>query len=148
MQLPVTRRLRRKGRGPIGPWALVGFGAGIAAGFLLGEMLGGAGPARVGRLVGSLKRAPKTESRSDRAVTILAVLESAPELSGLRFSLVPAGRGGFELRGWVPDRSARARASRLAQAASGGLPIVNRLLVRGEDDAHPDLVLDEEPISA
>lgn len=148
MQLPVTRRLRRGGRGPIGPWALLGFGAGIAAGFLLGEVFGGSGKARVGRLVGSLKRAPKQESRSDRATTILAVLEAEPELAGLHFSLVPAGRSGFELRGWVPDRSARARASRLAQAASGGLPIVNRLLVRGEDDAHPGLVLDDEPLSA
>ncbi len=111
-------------------------------------MFGGGGSARVGRLVGSLTSTPKTESRSDRAATILAVLEAEPELTGLRFSLVQAGRGGFELRGWVPDRSARARASRLAQAASGGLPIVNRLLVRGEDDAHSDLVLDDEPRSA
>ncbi len=148
MQLPVTRRLRRQSRTPLGPWALLGFGAGIAAGFLLGEMFGGSATARVGRMVGSLKRTPKPERRSDRATTILAVLEAEPELTGLRFSLVPAGRGGFELRGWVPDRAARARASRLAQAASGGLPIVNRLLVRGEDDAHPELVLDDEPRSA
>ena len=140
MQLPVTRRFRRGGRTPAGPWALLGFGAGIAAGFLLGEVFGGGGTARVGRLAGSLKRAPKSESRSGRATTILAVLEAEPELTGLRFSLVPAGRGGFELRGWVPTRSARARASRLAQAASGGLPIVNRLLVRGEDDAQPDRI--------
>ena len=132
----------------MGPWALLGFGAGIAAGFVLGEMLGGGAPARVTRLVGSLKRAATTETRSDRAVTILAVLDAEPELAGLRFSLVQAGNGGFELRGWVPNRSARARASRLAQAASGGLPLVNRLLVRGEDDAHPELTLDDEPLSA
>jgi hypothetical protein len=148
MQLPVTRRLRRKGRGQTGPWAVLGFGAGIAAGFLLGEMFGGGGTARVGRLVSSFKRAPKVERRSDRATTILAVLEAEPELADLRFSLVPAGRDAFELRGWVPDRAARARAARLAQAAAGGLSIVNRLLVRGEDDAHPDLALDEEPLSA
>ncbi len=148
MQLPVTRRFRRGSRAPVGPWALFGFGAGIAAGFLLGEIFGGGGPARVGRLVGSLKRGAESERRSDRATTILAVLQAEPELAGLRFSLVPAGRGGFELRGWVPNRSARARASRLAQAASGGLPIVNRVLVRGEDDAHPELVLDNEPLSA
>jgi hypothetical protein len=148
MQLPVTRRLRRSPSGPIGPLALLGFGAGIAAGFLLGEMFGGGGPARVGRLAGKLKRRPKPESRSSRATTILAVLEAEPELAGLHFSLVPAGRGGFELRGWVTDRAARARASRLALAASGGLPIVNRLLVRGEDDAHAGLTLDDEPRSA
>ena len=148
MQLPVTRRLRRGSRTSVGPWALLGFGAGIAAGFVLGEMVGGGGTARVGRLVGSLKRTAKSGTRSDRAVTILAVLEAEPELAGLRFSLVPAGRHGFELRGWVPNRSARARASRLAQAASGGLSMVNRLLVRGEDDAHPELVLDDEPLSA
>ena len=148
MQLPVTRRLRKRGRPPVGPWALLGFGAGIAAGFLLGEVFGGGGTARVGRMVGSLKRAPGTESRSDRATTILAVLEAEPELAGLHFSLVPIGRGGFELRGWVSTRAARVRASRLAQAAAGGLSIVNRLLVRGEDDTHPELVLDDEPRSA
>jgi hypothetical protein len=148
MQLPVARRLRRESRTPLGPWALLGFGAGIAAGFLLGEMFGGGGTARVGRLVGSLQRKPKPESRSGRATTILAVLAAEPELAGLHFSLVPSGRGGFELRGWVPDRSSRARAFRLAQAASGGLPILNRLLVRGEDDTHPGLVLDDEPRSA
>jgi len=148
MQLPVTRRLRRESRPPVGPWALLGFGAGIAAGFLLGEVFGGGGTARVGRLVGSLKKAGRSESRSGRAATILAVLEAEPELSGLRFSLLPSGRGGFELRGWVPSRSARARASRLAQAAAGSLSIVNRLLVRGEDDAHPAILSDDEPLSA
>lgn len=148
MQLPVTRRVRRGSSAPLGPWALLGFGAGIAAGFLLGEMFGGGGTARVGRLVESLRGAPKLERRARRAAIILAVLEAEPELAALRFSLIPSVGGGFELRGWVPERSARARAFRLAQAASGGLPIVNRLLVRGEDDAHAELHLDDEPRSA
>ncbi|HEU5217082.1 MAG TPA: hypothetical protein VFU23_00385 [Gemmatimonadales bacterium] len=148
MQLPVARRLRRERRIPVGPWALLGFGAGIAAGFLLGEMLGGGGTARAGRLVRSLKRTPKSGRRSDRADTILAVLHAEPELSGIRFSLVPSGTGGFELRGWVPNRSTRVRATRLAQAAAGSLTILSRLLVRGEDDTHPELVLDDEPRSA
>lgn len=135
MQLPVTRRLRRRPHAPAGPWALVGFGAGIAAGFLLGEIFGGGGTTRVGRLVGGLKRKPVPERRLDRATTILAVLEAEPELAGLKFSLVPAARGGLELRGWVPSRSARSRALRLANAASGGLTLLDRLLVRGEDDS-------------
>lgn len=147
MQLPVTRRFRRPSQPPVGPWAVLGFGAGLAAGFLLGEMFGGGGPARVGRMVRGLKRKPAPERPSDRATTILAVLEAEPELAGLRFSLVPAARGGLELRGWVPSRTLRSRALRMAHAASGGQPLLDRLLVRGEDDA-PNLVLDDEPRSA
>jgi len=148
MQAPVTRRFRAPNRTPVGPWALLGFGTGLAAGFLLGEVFGGGGTARVGRLVGGLKRRPSAERPADRASTILAVLEAEPELAGLRFSLVPAARGGLELRGWVPSRAARSRALRLAHAASGGLPLLDRLLVRGEDDGDSNLVLDEEPRSA
>lgn len=148
MQLRVTRRLRRTNQASLGPWALVGFGAGLAAGFVLGELFGGGGSARVGRLVGGLKRPPQPERRQDRSTIILAVLEAEPELAGLRFSLAPGSQGGLELRGWVPSRSARTRALRLAQAASGKLPILNRILVRGEDDAPATLVLDEEPRSA
>lgn len=147
MQLPVARRFRRPSRPPIGPWVVLGFGAGLAAGFLLGEVFGGGAPARVGRLVRGLKRKPAPERPSARATTILSVLEAEPELTGLRFSLVPAARGGLELRGWVPSRALRSRALRLAHAASGGLTILDRLLVRGEDDA-PNLVLDDEPRSA
>lgn len=147
MQLPVTRRFWRPNRPPVGPWAVLGFGAGLAAGFLLGEVFGPGGPARVGRMVRGLKPKTAPESRAERATTILAVLEAEPELAGLHFSLVPAARGGLELRGWVPSRSLRSRALRLAHAASGGLPILDRLLVRGEDDA-PSLVLDDEPRSA
>jgi hypothetical protein len=148
MQPRVARRFRRGNPRPVGPWALLGFGAGLAAGFVLGEVFGGGGSQRIGRLVGGLRRKPVPERPSDRATTILAVLEAEPELSGLRFSLVPAAGGGLELRGWVPTRAARSRAMRLAHAASGGLAILDRLLVRGEDDAAPSLVLDDEPRSA
>jgi hypothetical protein len=148
MQLPVARRFRRPGPTPAGPWALLGFGAGVAAGFVLGELFGGGSASRARRLVGGLKRKPASERPSDRAITILAVLEAEPELAGIRFSLVPAAGGGFELRGWVPNRPARTRALRLAQAASGGLPVRDRLLVRGEDDAAAILVLDDESRSA
>jgi hypothetical protein len=147
MQLPVTRRLRRIRPSPISPWALLGFSAGVAAGFLLREMLGKGTRNRAGRLIRSIGR-PGGDPRSVRTTTILAVLDAEPELTGVPFSLLPVGRDGFELRGWVATRSARTRAYRLAQAASGEFAVVNRLLVRGEDDATLPRIVDDEPRSA
>lgn len=151
MQLPVTRRVRRIREGSIGPWALLGFGAGIAAGFLLGEVLGRGttrrAVQRVKELAGKTGKAAVRTARSLRAATIRAVLEAEPELSQTAFHLVPTGTDAFELRGWVQSRAWRTRAHRLAQAASGSYPVVNRLLVRGEDDANDDQ-LDPEPRSA
>jgi len=95
-----------------------------------------------------LKGKPAPESRAQRATTILSVLQAETELAGLQFSLVPSAGGGLELRGWVPSRAVRSRALRLAHAAAGGLPVLDRILVRGEDDAVATLVLDDEPRSA
>jgi hypothetical protein len=129
------------------PWALLGFGAGVAAGFLLREMVGRGTTNRAARLIRSIGK-PERDPRSVRTTTILAVLEAEPELTGVSFTLLPAGPNGFELRGWVESRAARTRAYRLAQAASGEFPVVNRLLVRGEDDATLPRILDDEPRSA
>lgn len=149
MQLPVTRRLRRRNSDDLGPWALLGFGAGLAAGFVLGEVFGTSGRKRVGRLLGTLaRRRSKPEARSALAARIAAVLKADVALSGPSFEVLPIGRGGLELHGWVTSRALRTRAHRLAQAAVGTEPVVNRLLVWGEDDGPPPLALDNTPRSA
>ena len=40
----------------------------------------------------------------------------------------------MELHGWVPTRTARAHAARVARTVPGVDRVVNSLLVRGEDD--------------
>lgn len=149
MQLSVTRRHRSRGHGLTGALAALGFGSGLAAGFLIGTLFGTGGHRRVGRIVRSAGR-PREEPER-RAVLIervRAALAADPGLQGQHFELLALGKSGLELRGWVPSRAARARAHRVAQAAAAGQPIVNRLLVRGEDDAQVALVRDDAPRSA
>jgi len=149
MQLPVTRRLRRRNGDDLGPWALLGFGAGLAAGFVLGEVFGTSGRKRVGRLLGSLTRPRgKPEARSAVSARIAAVLKADVALATFSFEILSIGRGGLELHGWVTSRALRTRAHRLALAAAGSEPVVNRLLVWGEDDGPPPLALDSTSRSA
>ena len=149
MQLPVTRRLRRRNSDDSAPWALLGFGVGLAVGFLAGEVFGTGARTRAGRLLGSLRRRRvKPEARSALAARIAGVLKADVALSSFKFELLPIGRGGLELHGWVGTRALRTRAHRLAQGAAGTEPVVNRLLVWGEDDGPPPLALDSTPRSA
>jgi hypothetical protein len=143
MQLPVTRRLRHRKSDNLGPWAILGFGVGLAAGFVAGEVFGTSGRKRVKRLLGTLARRPaKPEARSALAARIAGVLKADVALSGYSLEVLSIGRGGLELHGWVTSRALRTRAHRLAQAAAGTEPVVNRLLVWGEDDGPPPLALD------
>jgi hypothetical protein len=150
MELDVMRRLARRGGADSRPWVLLGFGAGVAAGFFLGELLGDDGGRRAGRILAGAWRSARTrpESRTSVASRVLAVLGAEPELAPTPFELMAIGGGGFELHGWVMSRSLRTRAYRLAAAAAGDEPIVNCLLVRGEDDVAAALVLDDAPRSA
>ena len=134
----------------IGPWTLLGFGVGIAAGFFLGELSGADGGRRAGRAIAGVWRGlrHRPASRASVAARVLAVLAAEPGLAGQQLGLIAVGSGGFQLRGWVATRAQRAIAYRLAVAAADGDPIVNRLLVRGEDDIGPSLSLDDAPRSA
>ena len=149
MQLSVTRRHRSRGGALTVALATLGLGAGLAAGFALGTFFGTGGRHRVGRLVRSAGRGRAAPER--RAVLLARVrdaLAADPELAGETFELLTSGRTGVALHGWVVSRAARLRAQRTAERAAGGEPIVNRLLVRGEDDSHVTLVRDDAPRSA
>ncbi|NOT09469.1 MAG: hypothetical protein HOP28_14860, partial [Gemmatimonadales bacterium] len=145
MQLGLTRRFGRKRHRPLGPWALLGFGAGLAAGFVIGELFGTGGGRRVKRLVRTLVDGrKKPESRSALAQRGLDALSADVRLAGEAFELLAVGRTGFELHGWVADRATRGVAIRIAREALAAVSVVNCLLVRGEDDAPPPLTLDDK----
>ena len=149
MQLSVTRRHRSRGGALTAALATLGLGTGLAAGFMLGTLFGTGGHRRMGRLVRSAGRGRAAPER--REVLLARVREALardPELKGETFELLTSGRTGLALHGWVSTRAARIRAQRTAEAAAGPEPIVNRLLVRGEDDSHVTLVRDGTPRSA
>ena len=149
MQPSVTRRHRSESVARTGALAALGFGTGLAAGFLLGTLFGSGGHRRVGRLVRSAGRRPTTrEGRTVLLERVRAALAADPDLRGQAFELLAVGRTGLELHGWVTSRAVRARALRVAEAAAGTEPIINRLLVHGEDDSHVALVRDDAPRSA
>jgi hypothetical protein len=128
---PVRRHIVRT----VLPWALCGVSVGIAAGFLLSEVLGSSGHRRLGRII----RPPRIRDHSPGArggaiARVEEALAAEPSLGTHSIQVRSRGHRGLELRGWVPGRAARALAHRIARTASGDLDIANRLLVRGEDD--------------
>ena len=131
-----------------GMLAALGFGAGVAVGFVCATLFGASVPRRLGRMVrrGRPVAAPKLRAR--HLADITAALAGEPDFAGLAIEVHPAGSSAFELSGWVPNRSIRARAYRVAIGAAPGVRIQNRLLVTGEDDSPVSLVVDDAPRSA
>ena len=131
-----------------GVLAALGFGAGAAVGFVCATLFGAGAPRRLGRMVrrGRPVAAPKLRARHRTAIT--TALAGEPDLAGLAIEVHPAEGGAFELSGWVPNRSIRARAYRVAIGAAPGVRIQNRLLVTGENDSPVSLVADDAPRSA
>jgi hypothetical protein len=117
-------------------WSLVGGGLGLAAGFVLGEVLGAGKPLprRWGTRPPPTRRGPV--ALADAA---WAVLRSDETLRGLELHPVGVAPGVVELHGWVPTRSLRARAVRLLQTTPGLERLVDCVLVHGEDDAPENL---------
>jgi hypothetical protein len=116
-------------------WTGLGLGAGLAAGFVLGEWIGGVSRLRVTGAARRLREpAPTRLTTSASARAVLAALQAEPRLAGIPVEALPVARGVVELRGWVPSRAARTLAGRTALATPGIESVINSLLVRGEDD--------------
>lgn len=116
-------------------WAALGVGAGIAAGFALGEWTGGVNPSRVRGAARRLRQG--TPLRLTPAASVQAAeaaIRAEPRLAGVTIEVVSFSKGVVELRGWVATRFARAVAGRAALAAPGIDSVINSILVRGEDD--------------
>ena len=148
MQVGVTRAYRPRGRDLTGVLAALGFGAGIAVGFVCASLFGAGGPRRIGRLVRSARTTAPRPHHAGLLTDVRAALAADPELAALAIELRPVGGGAVALHGWVPSRPLRARAYRLAVAAAPQTRIQNRLLVHGEDDSPVALVVDDAPRSA
>jgi osmotically-inducible protein OsmY len=79
------------------------------------------------------------------AHAVQSALEADPALAIHRLTAVAVTRRAVELSGWVPDRSTRARAVRVAARVPGLEDLINSILVHGEDDipSTPELTLED-----
>jgi hypothetical protein len=137
MKVPVTHGERTGWGGELATWTVVGFSAGVAAGFLLGEMVGTTGGRRIVRMMQALRgRRTPAELRSALLGKVREALRADLSLAGLTLEVGFGSRGRIELQGWVGTRHQRSHAYRLA-LETGGVPVLNRILVRGEDDRQP-----------
>lgn len=137
-RLSVRRSDRSSGWLPVAAGVAIGVAAGIAARLVLG----GLDRRRLQALVTGGGR-PKPASSRVMAERISEALHQALGSVALDLEVVPVRPGRMELHGWVPSRTAGARAMRLAAEAAPDTDIANRLRVRGEDDLPaPDLVAD------
>lgn len=120
-------------------WAALGAAAGVVAGFLLAEWVGGVDRQRLERAARRARERPPRPrlSAAAGARAARAALSGDPELRGFALEANPVACGVVELRGWVPTRAARAHAGRIARAVPGIETVVNSILVRGEDDRSP-----------
>lgn len=130
------RHQRHPSTAAITGWALTGFLGGIVAGVVLSAWAGGVNRERLGR---AARRARRGLGRVQATgVTLVREAHEAllrdPSLSTLGLSIVPVTPGTVELRGWVPSRTLRTRASRAVRTVLGVDHVVNSILVRGEDD--------------
>ncbi len=111
---------------------IAGLALGAAAGFVLGELFG----PRAG-LAAAPAAVPSQPGRSmaELVGAALTALSADQDLARLDLEVIPVSRQVIELHGWVPSRRLRTRALQLVGDAVGRDAVVNRLLVRGEDDA-------------
>lgn len=129
----MSQRDRLSG-GEILGWTLAGFGAGIVAGAALAALLGRGAPTRVRRALTSLRGpSPSVPTISGVARDVRAALDQS-DLRHFRIAIIPVKAGVVELHGWVPTRTIRSRAFRLASGVPGIERVINGLLVQGEDD--------------
>ena len=118
-------------------WTSLGVVTGFVAGFALSEWVGGVSRPRVKGLVRGPGRPPPGLTAAAGARAAAAALAADPLLRDLGLNATAVSVGVVELHGWVPTRPLRARAGRAARAVPGIEQVVNRILVRGEDDLDP-----------
>src|SRR6185436_5646423 len=102
MQLSVARRLESRRTGSRGVWVLLGFGTGLAAGFLLTELVG----AEAARRRGQRFRRPRPRQIAKALERVREALSAEPTLRTESIELRRRS-GTLELAGWVANRAAR-----------------------------------------
>jgi hypothetical protein len=116
--------------------ALLGLALGAVAGFVAHELWG--------PVATRVTRPARTAARSMAELVhdAQAALAADTQLGALRIDVLPVSKQRVELHGWVPARTLRTRAHRLACDAVGADAIINCILVRGEDDVSDAPTLD------
>ena len=115
-------------------WSLAGLTAGLLGGVVLAAWFGRGNRRRIKRAISQWKPAaapPRniaTPARSTQAAL------DASDLRHFKVEVIGVMPGVVELHGWVPSRSIRAQAARIAARVPGIERVVNCILVRGEDD--------------
>ena len=123
-------------------WSAAGFVVGLIGGLWAAASLG-----RVtrGRLVGEVQalRSAGSPTTVALAEAVARALSADPTLAAHNLRSVAVTRRTVELTGWVPDRSTRTHAFRVATGVPGLDEVINSILVHGEDDftPPPDLTL-------
>jgi hypothetical protein len=122
----------------IASWSAAGLLTGLAAGWALSEWAGGVSRPRLQRMATRMRereRLPRpTLSPAAGARAVTAALRADAKLAEHALQATAFGPGTIELHGWVPNRPTRAHAERVARTVPGIGTVINRLLVRGEDD--------------
>lgn len=111
-------------------WAAVGTVAGVTAGLYLGDLLA-VQPARLQRMARKHRRPVRTGFLARLA---RQAIDEEPLLKGHTLRVVPVSARVLELHGWVITRAQRAMAGRAVRRVPGIDEVINRILVRGEDD--------------
>lgn len=135
------RRSEQMSTGEMAGWGVLGFITGLVAGSALAAWVGGMSPNRLSRAVRRRRMAAPERPRT-AAATVTAAMEalaSEPSLAGLTLDALALRQRAVELRGWVRNRNQRALAARCVREVAGIDTVVNRILVRGEDDRPRDL---------
>ena len=115
-------------------WTLAGLTSGLLGGIVLAAWLGRGNRRRLKRAINQWRppavppRNIATPARSTQARL------DASDLRQFRIEVIGVMPGVVELHGWVPSRSIRASAARIAGQVAGIERVVNCILVRGEDD--------------
>lgn len=126
--------MARGNLGGVIAWVLAGAAAGVAVGLYLGDTAA-AQPARLRGLVRQRRSAPVRIGFLARLAR--QQLQAEPLLRGLSLRVLPVTSRTVELHGWVMTRTQRSIAQRAVTRVPGVDSIINRILVRGEDDLSP-----------
>jgi hypothetical protein len=117
-------------------WTTLGATAGLAAGLILAEWLGDVDRHRVKRALKRVTAPPQAKPMGAEAAERAAerVLRAAPAFGILPLTVQGVRRGVVGLTGWVNSRVERIQAVAAVREIPGIIHVLDRILVRGEDD--------------